>query len=52
MFIDSGRIIGDFRKGTITMRTGEKLKLGKARDEWEKCIAQGWRKTKPVRDDS
>ena len=34
------------------MRTREELKIDKARDEWRKLIAQGWRRTKPVWEES
>ena len=52
MFIDSGKIIGVFGKEPPLMKTREKLKVDRARDEWEKLIAQGWRITKPVWEDS
>ena len=51
MFIDSGRIIGVFGKEPPLMTTREELKVDKARDEWRKLIAQGWRRTKPVWED-
>jgi len=34
------------------MTTREELKDEKARDEWKKLIAKGWRRTKPVWVDS
>ena len=34
------------------MTTRDELKVDKARDEWKKLIAQGWRRTKPVWEDS
>ena len=52
MFIDSGRILGVLGKGPPLMTTREELKVYKARDEWKKLIAQGWRRTKPVWEDS
>jgi len=52
MFIDSGRIIGVLGKVPPLMTTREELKVDKARDEWKKFIAQGWRRTKPVWEDS
>ena len=52
MFIDSGRILGDLGKEPPLMTTREELKVDKARDEWKKLIAQGWRRTKPVWEDS
>ena len=48
MFIDSGRILGVFGKEPPLMTTREELKVDKARDEWRKLIAHGWRRTKPV----
>ena len=33
------------------MTTREELKVDKARDEWRKLIAQGWRRTQPVWED-
>ena len=51
MFIDSGRIIGVLGKEPPLMTTREELKVGKAREEWKKLIAQGWRRTKPVWED-
>ena len=48
MFIDSGRILGVLGKEPPLMTTREELKVDKARDEWKKLIAQGWRRIKPV----
>ena len=48
MFIDSGRIIGIFGKEPPLMTTREELKINAARDEWKKLIAQGWKRTKAV----
>ena len=48
MIIDSGRILGVLGKEPPLMITREELKVDKARDEWRKLIAQGWRRTKPV----
>ena len=48
MFIDSGRILGVLGKELPLMTTREELKVDKARNEWKKFIAQGWRRTKPV----
>ena len=50
MFIDSG-ILGVLGKKPPLMTTREELKVDKARDEWRKLIAQGWRRTKPVWED-
>jgi len=52
IFIDSGKILGVLGKETPLMTTREELKADKARDEWKKLIAQGWRRTKPVWEDS
>ena len=52
MFIDSGRILGVLGKEPPIMINKEELKVDKARDEWKKLIAQGWRRTKPVWEDS
>ena len=52
MFIDSGSIIGVLGKEPPLMTTREELKIEKARDAWKKLIAQGWRRTKPVWEDS
>ena len=52
MFFDSGRILGVLGKETPLMTTREELKVDKARDEWIKLIAQGWRRTNPVWKDS
>ena len=48
MFIYSGRILGILGKEPPLMTTREELKVDKARDEWKKLIAKGWRRTKPV----
>ena len=48
MFIDSGRILGVLGKETPR----EKLEIDKARDEWKKLIAQDWRRTTPVWEES
>ena len=45
MFIDSGRILGVLGKEPPLMTTREELKVDKARDEWRKLIAHGWRRT-------
>ena len=52
IFIDSGRILGVLGKEPPLMTTRAELKVDKARDEWKKLIAQGWRRTKPVWEDS
>ena len=48
MFIDPGRIHDVLGKESPLMTTREGLKVNKARDNWKKLIAQGWRRTKPV----
>jgi len=52
MFIDSGKIIGVLGREPPLMTTREELKVDIARDEWEKLISLGWRRTKPVWDES
>ena len=52
MFIDSGRILSVLGKEPPLMTTREEFKVDKARDEWKKLIAQGWRRTQPVWEDS
>ena len=52
MFIDSGKIIGVLGREPPLMTTREELKVDTARAEWEKLIAQGWRRAKPVWEDS
>ena len=52
MFIDSGRIFGVLGKVPPIMTTREKIKVDTARYEWKKLIVQGWRRTKPVWEDS
>ena len=52
IFIESGRILGVLGKEPPLMTTREELKADKARDEWRKLIAHGWRRTKPVWEDS
>ena len=52
MFIDSGKILGVLGKEPPLMITREELKVDKARDEWKKLISQGWRRTKPVWEES
>ena len=48
MFIKSLRIFCVLGKEPPLAITREELKVDKARDEWKKLIAQGWRRTKPV----
>ena len=52
MFIDSGRILGFLGKEPPLMTTRKELKIETARDEWKRLISQGWRRTKPVWEDS
>ena len=51
IFFDSGRILGVLGKEPPLMTTRKELKGDKARDEWRKLIAHGWRRTKPVWED-
>ena len=48
MFIDSGKITGILGEQPPVMTTREELKIDKAREEWKKFLAQGWRQTKVV----
>ena len=48
MFIDSGKVTGVFGEHPPVMTTREELKIDKAREEWKKFLAQGWRQTKVV----
>ena len=48
IFIDSGKIIGILGQQPPVMTTREELKIEKAREEWKKFLAQGWRQTKEV----
>jgi len=48
MFIDSGKITGIFGEQPPVMTTREELKIDKAREEWKKFLAQGWRQSKVV----
>ena len=48
MFIDSGKITGVFGEQPPVMTTREELKIDKAREEWKKFLAQGWRQSKVV----
>ena len=52
IFIDSGRILGVLGKEPPLMTTREELNVDKAKDEWKKLITQGWRRTKPVWEES
>ena len=52
IFIDSGRIRGVLGKQPPLMTSREELKVDIARDEWKKLISQGWRRTKPVWEES
>jgi len=45
MFIESGKIVGVLGKEPPVMQKREELKIEKAREEWEKLISQGWRRT-------
>ncbi len=48
MFIDSGKIVGVLGKEPPVLTTREELKIEKAREEWKKLLAQGWRRTSVV----
>ena len=48
VFIDTGKIVGVLGKEPPVMQIREELKIDKAREEWKKLIAEGWRITKEV----
>ena len=48
MFIDSGKITGVLGNQPPVMTAREELKIDKAREEWKKFLAQGWRQTNVV----
>ena len=48
MFIDTGKITSIWGKEPPVMTTREELKKDAARQEWEKLIANGWRRTEEV----
>ena len=45
MFINSGKVTSKWGKEPSVITTREELKKDKAREEWKKLIAQGWRRT-------
>ena len=45
IYIDSGKIVGVLGKEPPVLTTREELKIEKARKEWKKLVAQGWRRT-------
>ena len=49
IFIDSEKVTSTWCKEPPFKTTREKLKKDAAREEWEKFIAQGWRRTKEDR---
>ena len=48
MFIDSGKVTSIWDQEPPVMTTREELKKEAARENWEKLIAQGWRRTEEV----
>ena len=48
IFIDSGKISSVFGKQPPVMTIREELKIKKAREEWKKLLAHGWRRTEVV----
>ena len=52
MFINSWRIQGVLGKEPSLVKTSEEIKVDKTRDEREKLISQGLRRTKPVWEES
>ena len=47
-FVDSGKFTSYLGKEPPVLTTREELKIEKARDEWKKLLAQGWRRTPVV----
>ena len=45
MFIDSGKVTSTQGKEPPFITTKKELKKYAAREEWEKLISQGWRRT-------
>ena len=45
IFMDSGKIEAVLGQQPPVMTTREELKIDEAREEWQKFISQGWRKT-------
>ena len=52
MFIDSGKIISVLGKEPPLLIKREEIKIDTARYKWKKLIEQGWRRTKPIWEDS
>ena len=52
MFIDSGKIISVLGTEPPLLIKREELKIDTARYKWKKLIEQGWRRTKPIWEDS
>ena len=48
IFIDSGKIVGYLGKEPPVMETTVSVDIDLAREIYERLLAQGWRKTKPV----
>ena len=52
IFIDCVRILGVLGKEPHLMTAREEPKVDKAEDKLKKLITQGWRRTKPIWEDS
>ena len=48
MFVDTGKIVGLFRKEPPLMTTTISVDIDLAREIYERLISQGWRKTEEV----
>ena len=46
IFIDYGKIVGYLGKEPPLLEKREEFRIEKAREIWDKLIAQGWRRTK------
>ncbi len=48
MFLNSGEVTSAWGKEPHVMTTRKELKKDTFKEEWEKLIAQGWRRTEEV----
>ena len=48
MFVDTGKMVGEFGKEPPVMTTTVSVDIDLAREIYERLISQGWRKTEEV----
>ena len=48
MFVDTGKIVGEFGKEPPVMTTTVSIDIDLAREIYERLLSQGWRKTEQV----